>query len=273
MLVLSYTLHSISCVYTEKSDTAQSTNDAVIRSGAAPSPRRIYHCKRFGRPLSARADATRSGTTASLCAQTSARAAATTPAAASNKVGHPPVGLEVRASTQVTQVADPRAVHLAAVQKLTVSASEFERVLAKTSRVTERLDGRLRHAPSARFASTRRGRKARSSSLDASQPSDGDVDADTGDSRSRTARRAHELSLSSARQAESDSVEQQASKRRSSPLERGSSRALATSRPQPRLGADEAEAGRATAPRHFRKDSVARCRGLSNNSVHFVLEI
>ena len=88
-----------------------------------------------------------------------------------------------------------------------------ERVFAKTSRVTERLDGRLRHAPtaSARFASTRRGRKARSSSLDA--PSDTDIDTDAGGdsfggSRSRTSRRANELSLSSAPQAESDTVEQ-----------------------------------------------------------------
>ena len=111
-------------------------------------------------------------------------------------------------------MAGPRAVHLAAVQKLTVSVSEFVHVLAKTSRVTERLDGRLRHAPSARLASTWRGRKARSSSLDA--PSDTDVDADRdsfGGSSSRTLRRAYEFSVSSAPQAESDAIEQQASKR------------------------------------------------------------
>ena len=84
------------------------------------------------------------------------------PAAASNKVGHPPVGLEELAGTQVMQVASPREVHLAAVQKLIVFVSEFERVLAKPSRVTVRLDGLLRHAPFARFAFTRRGRKARS---------------------------------------------------------------------------------------------------------------
>ena len=120
-----------------------------------------------------------------------------------------------------TQVAGPRAVHLAAVQKLTVSASEFERVLAKTSLVTERLDGRLRLAQSARFASTRRGRKSRSSSLDVPSDIDPDADADAdgdrfGGSRSRTSRRAHELSLSSSPQAESNAVEQQASKRRNS---------------------------------------------------------
>ena len=168
-------------------------------------------------------------------AQSSAHAAAIAPATASNKVGHPPLSLEMRAGTQVRQVAGPCAVHLAVVQKLTVSTSEFERVLAKTSRVTERLDGRLRHAPSARFASTRRGRKARSSSLDASQPSDADADADadsgTGGSRSRTARRAHELSLSSAPQAESDAGEQTTQ----FPIGRGNSRVLATCRPESRL--------------------------------------
>ena len=249
----------------------------VIRAGAAPSPRHIYRCERFWRPLSARAAATRSGTTATLCAKSFARAAATASAAASNKVRHPPLGFEMRCSgTQVTQVAGPRAVHLAAVQKLTVSASEFERVFAKTSRVTECLDSRLRHAPSARFASTRSGSKARSLSLDASQPSDGDVDADadsgTGGSRSRTAYRAHELSLSSAPQAESDAVEQQASKRRSSLSDVGA-RALATCRRAPRLRAHEAEANRTTASRHPRKDSVARRPGLHNSSVHFVLHI
>ena len=101
--------------------------------------------ERFGRPVSARAAAARSGPpvtyyqllivvpklvhlmnmTASLSAQASARSAATAPAVASNKVGHPPVGFEVRAGTQVTQVAGSRAVQLAAVQKLTGSASEF----------------------------------------------------------------------------------------------------------------------------------------------------
>ena len=182
--------------------------------------------ERFEQPVSARAAAARLSTTSSYSAQASARSAATptAPAAASNKVGHPPVLLEVRAGTHVTKMANPRAVHLPTVQKLTVSASEFERVLAKTSRVTERLYGRLRHAPtaSARFSCTRRGRKARSSSLDAPSDTDADADGDSfGGSRSRTSRRAHELSLSSAPQAESDAVKHQASKRGSSLLDVG----------------------------------------------------